>query len=373
MQRPSAARRRAVSDGGVPMAKMRPAHDPADPPAPPRSEKRAPLFLGIDVGGTNIKIGIVDGDNETVAYRSIPTEQERGAADAARRVGETVRSLLQEASLASDAIARACVATPGPMDIPAGVLLDPGNLPGWHHAPVRDLMSEACQLPMSFANDANAAACGEFWAGAGREYRSLVLFTMGTGIGGGIVVDDLLIEGVHSAGGELGHIVVDCRDDAPVNAIGLRGTLEGFCGASAVVRRAEEAIAAGDATSLRRRLDQGEELTPLMISEEADRGDQLAYDVVMETARYMAIGVVTAVHTIDPESVVIGGAMTFGGDGHPLGQKFMTRLRDEARSRMLSSIRDKVHIDFATLGGDAGYIGAAGLARREHRGAVLHR
>ena len=110
-----------------------------------------------------------------------------------------------------------------------------------------------------------------------------------------------------------------------------------------------------------------------MIAEEAERGDQLSLDLVMETARYMAIGVVTAVHTIDPESVVIGGAMTFGGDGHPLGEQFMARLREEATSRMIASLRDKIHIDFAALGGDAGYIGAAGLARREHRGAVLNR
>jgi glucokinase len=337
-----------------------------DPPAPARGAEDASVFVGIDVGGTNIKIGVLDGRDATLAYRSIPTDEERGPGDAARRVGAAVRELIAEAGVPASAVARVGLATPGPMDIPAGTLLDPGNLPHWHGAPIRQLVADACQLPVTFANDANAAACGEFWAGAARQYRSLVMFTMGTGIGGGIVVDDVLIEGKHSAGGELGHIVIDPREDAPLNAIGLRGTLEGFCGAAAVVRRAEQAIVAGDATSLRKRLARGEELTPLMIAEEAEHGDQLSYDVVMETARYMAIGVVTAVHTIDPESVVIGGAMTFGGEGHPLGEQFMEKLRHEARGRMLASMRDKVHIDFATLGGNAGYIGAAGLARREH-------
>jgi glucokinase len=252
------------------------------------------------------------------------------------------------------------------MDIPAGMLLGPGNLPHWHNTPIRDLISEACSLPVTYANDANAAAYGEFWAGAGRDYRSLVLFTLGTGIGGGIVVEGMLVEGMHSCGGELGHIIIDSRPDAPLNSLGIRGTLEGYCGAYSVIRRTEEELAAGGDSSLRKRVGQGEELTPKMLAEEAEAGDRLSMDIIMETARYMAIGTVTAIHTIDPDSVVIGGAMTFGGAGHPLGEKFMTRLREEARSRLIASIRDKVHIDFATLGGDAGYIGAAGLARREH-------
>jgi glucokinase len=352
------------------MAKIRPPHDPAEPA--PRDASRRPLYAGIDVGGTNIKIGLVDDHGATVAYRSIETEQERGAADGAKRIGAAVRELIAEGGVSAADVARAGLATPGPMDIPGRMLLNPGNLRGWHNAPIPDLVADACGVSVTYANDANAAAFGEFWAGAARDYRSLVLFTMGTGIGGGIVVDDMLIEGVHSNGGELGHIVIDAREDAPLNAMGLRGTLEGFCGANAVIRRTEAALAAGDPSSVRKRMERGEELTPLLIAEEAERGDQLAYDIVMETARYMGIGVASVVHTIDPESVVIGGAMTFGGDGHPLGEAFMARLRAEARRRMFECLRDKVHIDFAVLGGDAGYIGAAGLARREYRGTVLH-
>ncbi len=339
---------------------MPPAHDPTGP-----TRRPSPLFVGVDVGGTNIKVGLVDDAGTRVAYQSISTEQERGPADAARRVGAVVRNLIAEKP-GIGAVLRVGLATPGPMDIPRGMLLEPGNLPHWHNTPIRDLVSEASGLPVTYANDANAAAYGEFWAGAGRDYRSIVLFTMGTGIGGGIIVDELLVEGTHSCGGELGHIIIDSREDAPVNSLGIRGTLEGFCGAYALVRRAEEALAAGDASSLRKRLAKGEELSPLMVAEEAEAGDQLAFDLVMETARYMAIGAVTAIHTIDPECVVIGGAATFGGAGHPLGERFMARIREEAKSRLIASIRDKVRIDFATLGGNAGYIGAAGLARREH-------
>ena len=323
------------------------------------------LFVGVDVGGTNIKIGLVDDVGNTIARKSISTDEEQGPHAAARRVGEAVEAILKNNG-AEGAVARIGLATPGPMDIPAGMLLGPGNLPHWHNTPIRDLISEACGLPVTYANDANAAAYGEFWAGAGRDYRSLVLFTLGTGIGGGIVVEGMLVEGMHSCGGELGHIIIDSRPEAPVNSLGIRGTLEGYCGAYSVIRRTEEALAKGGDSSLRKRLGGGEELTPKMLAEEAEAGDRLSMDIIMETARYMAIGTVTAIHTIDPDSVVIGGAMTFGGAGHPLGEKFLGRLREEARSRLIASIRDKVHIGFATLGGDAGYIGAAGLARREH-------
>jgi glucokinase len=333
------------------------------------SEAQRPLFVGVDIGGTNIKIGIVDDAGRPVAYRSIATDEERGPADAAQRIGAAVRNLADAAKLEEGAILRVGLATPGPMDIPAGMLLGPGNLPHWHNSPIRDLVSEACGLPATYANDANAAAYGEFWAGAAREARSMVLFTMGTGIGGGIIVDEMLIEGLHSCGGELGHIIIDWRPDAPLNSLGNRGTLEGFCGAYAVIRRTEEALAGGAPSTLRKRIDAGEELTPLMVSEEAEAGDQLSLEIVLETARYMAIGAVTAIHTIDPESVVIGGAMTFGGDGNPLGERFMRTLRDEATSRMIETLRGKIHIDFAALGSDAGYVGAAGLARREHLAA----
>ena len=326
---------------------------------------RRPLFVGVDVGGTNIKIGIVCDQGKPVAYRSIATEEERGPADAASRIGQAVRDLIAKAGLEEGAAARAGLATPGPMDLKAGMLLGPGNLPHWHNTPIRKLVSDACGMPVTYANDANAAAYGEFWAGAAREYPSMVMFTMGTGIGGGIIVDEMLIEGAHGAGGELGHIIIDSAADAPLNSLGIRGTLEGYCGAYALIRRAEEALDRTDST-LKTRLAAGEELTPKLIAAEAEAGDQLSQELVMETARYMALGVVSAVHTIDPESVVIGGAMTFGGEGHPLGERFMARLREEAINRMLEPLRDKIHIDFAALGGDAGYIGAAGLARREY-------
>jgi glucokinase len=336
-----------------------------EPPAAPHK----PIFVGLDVGGTNIKLGMVDDAGQTLAYHTMPTRQERGAEDACQRMAEAVRQMIDEASVASADIVRAGIATPGPMDIPAGMILRPGNLPGWWDFPIRDRMSHHLGVPVAFANDANAAAYGEYWRGAGEKYNSLVLLTLGTGIGGGIIVGDTLIEGEHSCGSECGHILVNPAEDAPMDSLGKRGSLESYTNASAVTDRALRALANVSDTPLARRVAARETITPRIIAEEADRGDQVARQVIMETAYWLAIGIVSLIHTIDPDAVLLGGAMTFGGDDSPLGREFIETIRKEVRPRLLEPLRETVKIEFATLGGDAGYIGAAGLARLEHRKA----
>ncbi|TWT99995.1 Glucokinase [Botrimarina colliarenosi] len=321
------------------------------------------VFAGVDIGGTNIKIGLVDDAAQTLAHESLPTEQERGPADAAQRVAEALKRLAAKAGVTVADITAVGLASPGPMDLKTGQLLCPGNLPQWHNTPLRDLFEKATGKPVNYENDANAAAYGEYWAGAGDRFDSLVMVTLGTGVGGGIILDDKVIDGAHSCGGEIGHIIIDAAEDAPLNSLGIRGTLEGFCGSYGVVGRAQSAISDRFVeTSLRDVIEGGEELTPLLIANAAEAGDELAMKVVLETARYLAIGIVTVVHTVDPEAVVIGGSLTFGGAGHPLGEKFLAAVREETNARLIPSLRGQKPIEFAKLGGSAGYIGAAGLA-----------
>lgn len=322
------------------------------------------VFAGVDVGGTNIKIGLVDDRAETLAFESIPTEQQDGPGDAAARVAACLGRLAGSAGVGLGDVAAVGLASPGPMDLRTGTLLCPGNLPAWHNTPLRDLFAKATGKPVNYENDANAAAYGEFWAGAGDRFDSLVMVTLGTGVGGGIILDDRVIDGSHSCGGEIGHLIIDADDDAPLNSLGIRGTLEGYCGSYGVVRRAEAAIADRYVeTSLRDSVEGGEELTPLLVANAAEAGDELAVRIVMETARYLAIGIVSVVHTVDPEAIVIGGAMTFGGSGSPLGERFLAAVRDHTNDRLIPSLRGVKAIEFAKLGGKAGYIGAAGLAR----------
>jgi glucokinase len=340
---------------------------PSETPTTDAASAQRPFFVGIDVGGTNIKYGLVDDTGRTLAYHTMRTEQDKGAEDACRRMGLAVQTLVEKAGVQKRDVVRAGLATPGPMDIAKGMILRPGNLPGWWDFPIRERTSHYIGLPVTFANDANAAAYGEFWSGAGAQYHSLVLLTLGTGIGGGIIVGDTLIEGEHSCGSECGHILVNPSDDAPMDSLGKRGSLESYCNATAVIDRAMAALGSVTVTSLAKRRDAGEGITPRVIAQEAERGDEVARQVIRETGYWLAMGIVTLIHTIDPDAVLLGGAMTFGGAESPVGREFLQTIRDAVRPRILEPLRDAVHIEFASLGGDAGYIGAAGLARLEHR------
>ncbi len=330
-------------------------------------DAQAPYFVGVDVGGTNIKIGLVDAAGDTLAYHTTPTEQDKGAEDGCQRIVQVIAEILSEIGAEADSVARVGLATPGPMDIPAGMILRPGNLPGWWDFPIRDRLSHHAGHPVAFANDANAAAYGEYWRGAGAQYQSMVLLTLGTGVGGGIVVGDTLIEGSHSCGSECGHMLINPADDAWMDSLGKTGSLEAYTNASSVVRRVTEAIDSNEFSSLAARRDAGEEITPRIVAEEAEAGDAVAHRAVMDTAHWLGIGIVSLAHAIDPDAIVLGGAMNFGGADNPLGREFLQHIRNTAYPRMLEPLREVVKIEFASLGGDAGYIGAAGLARLEHR------
>jgi glucokinase len=332
----------------------------------PAGEAKPPFFVGIDLGGTNIKVGVVDDLGRPLSWLSIPTEVECGAEEGARRMGEAVHEAIRQAGLKPEAIARVGLGSPGEMDIPSGMLLTPINLKGWNHFCIRDRVSDYCGLPVDFENDANAAAYGEFWVGSGREFQSMALLTLGTGIGCGIIIGDLVVQGAHSHGGENGHGVIDCREDARLCSCGARGHLEAYTSALAVIRRTEELLGQGRVTSLSPRIAGGEELTPKMIAEEAEQGDALSNEIIRDTARYLGVGVVNLMHTIDPEAVLLGGAMTFGGSERELGRQFLEMVRGEVRRIARPIPAQKTVIDFASLGGDAGYIGAAGVARLEY-------
>ncbi|MEZ6070141.1 MAG: ROK family protein [Pirellulales bacterium] len=332
----------------------------------PRDQATPPFFVGVDLGGTNIKLGVVDDRGRTLDYMSTPTEPERGGEDGARRMGEAVLEIARRAGLRPDEIAHVGLGSPGTMDVPAGMLLEPFNL-GWYNFPIRDRLSQHCGRPVAFNNDANAAAYGEYWVGSGRDLHSMVLFTLGTGVGCGVIIGDLLVTGENSHGAECGHIIIDYRDDARVCSCEQSGHLEAYASATAVVKRIEEVLATGRESSVGRRVAAGEAPTPLMLSEEAERGDALAMEIILETARYVGVGAVSLIHTIDPNGVVLGGAMTFGGHDTAVGRRFLTAVRAEVDRRLLPTLVGKVSVDLAQLGGDAGYLGAAGIARLAHQ------
>lgn len=324
--------------------------------------RQPPFYVGVDVGGTNIKVGVVDDQGHSLGKSSVSTDAARGPEVGLDRMAEATAAALSQAGLTLRDINGVGLATPGTMDIPAGMLLAPPNLPGWNDYPIRDRLAEKLGVRTVLQNDANAAAYGEFWAGRGRDAKSLVFWTLGTGIGCGIIIDDLIIEGAHSHAAECGHIIIE-MNNGRLCGTGQYGTLEAYAGAKALIARCQEALAAGRTSAVSQRLKGGEELTPLMIAECAEQGDALCDELVMQTARYMGVGTTTLMHTIDPEMVLFGGAMTFGRDDRELGRRFIQEIRNEVKRRAFPIPATKTKIEYAALGGDAGYIGAAGCAR----------
>jgi glucokinase len=327
-----------------------------------------PYYLGIDVGGTNIKAGVVTANGVPLTGSvKVPTEADLGPQVGLANIERTARLAVAAAGLDLNDLHAVGLATPGPMDIKRGLLLAPANMPRWHDMPVRDETARRLGKPTLLQNDANAAAYGEFWVGAAKDAGSLVFWTLGTGIGCGIIYDGEIIEGAHSIGAECGHIIIDMDGPRVHPGTGQRGTLEAYASARALIARCQEALAAGRTSSITARLDRGDELTPKLIDEEAEAGDELSNELVMETARYLGIGTVSLMHTIDPEMVLFGGAMTFGRNEAAVGRRFLQRIKEEVNARAFPVCAQNTLIDFATLGGDAGFIGAAGCARKAFR------
>jgi glucokinase len=316
-----------------------------------------PFYVGLDVGGSAMKAGVVDDNGRPLSAVSLPTEAHRGPAAGLRRMAEAVRAAADAAALGVEDVAAVGVATPGLMDIPGGVLLDAPNLGVWRDVPVRRHLAEVFRLPTAFQNDANAAALGEHWAGAGRGYRSLVLFTLGTGIGGGIVLDDRVVEGAHSHAGELGHLRVELTDPRRCGC-GRLGCLEAYASATAVVHRTREALAAGGGRSSLQPTAARGELAARDVFEAAAAGDELAAKVVEDTAFYLAVGAANVMHVLDPEVVVFGGGMTAAGEA------FLERIRLHVRRLAFPVPAERTAVCYAGLGNDAGFIGAAACARQ---------
>ncbi|MEZ6043931.1 MAG: ROK family protein, partial [Planctomycetaceae bacterium] len=243
--------------------------DPTMNAGPNRSDRR---FLGIDVGGTNIKAGVVDDNGIVISTSSVPTESEKGPDHGVQQMHKVAMKAIRDADLSPADIHAVGLATPGTMDIPAGMLLDPPNLPGWKDFPVRQRVADAMQLPVVLQNDANAAAYGEYWAGSAKEANSLIFFTLGTGLGSGIIIDDFIIEGEHSHGAECGHTIIE-MDDGRLCPTGQYGTGEAYCSATALLKMFEEAIESGRTSSVQQRINESTAISPLIIAEEAEHGD----------------------------------------------------------------------------------------------------
>jgi glucokinase len=323
----------------------------------------APAWLGIDIGGSSIKTGVLRSDGVVLGKLRLPLPVDQGPDVALQAVCEAVDRLLSVVDLPIDDLAVIGVAAPGTLDLEAGMILQPFNLPGWENLPVVDFVHQRFGIPTVLLNDANAAGFGEYWAGQYGGGASLMMWTMGTGIGSAIVLNGEILEGAQAHAGECGHMIVQMDGGLP-SPHGVHGALELYASARGLMRRCDLAIEAGRESLLSDWRTEGRELTPLVITRAAEADDPLAVELILETARYMGIGTVNIIHILNPESVLFGGAMTFGGPDSKMGEHFLKTVRETVKSMGLPIPAARTRIEFATLGNDAGFIGAAAHAAR---------
>jgi glucokinase len=270
---------------------------------------------------------------------------------------ELVENCISAADLSKADVVAIGYGTPGPMSHEEGIVYASPNLPGWENIPLRAKFSAATGLPVTLDNDANVAAYGEFIAGAGKGTRDMVMLTLGTGIGGGIVIDGQLQRGAFDNAAEIGHTIAVPNGRAC--PCGQRGCLERYSSANAVAERFVEALKAGEQSSLKAHVDSGEPLTSVHVGQAAEAGDALAARIWDETCLYLALACVNIQHMLNPECVVLGGGLIGAGE------QLLRPIREHFERQVWTVAEDFPRIELATLGDDAGVIGAATLARLE--------
>ena len=286
------------------------------------------LFIGVDVGGTTVKLGICDAEGHVHGRGTVATDPAAPPANMLERIAAAARKLITDAGPA-----HACgVGTPGPLDPDRRSLSRANHLPLWKDVAIPDILGAQLGIPVVLENDGNCAAWGEAQVGVGRGARAIVLFTLGTGVGGGIVLDGELWVGVGGAAGAFGHLVVDPA--GPLCLCGQHGCLEQYASATSVARRFGRG-AAYDAFSA------------------AESGDADGIDAVGEACEALATAIAATIHTLQPDLVVIGGGMAAAGDALLL--PVCEGVHHRVRPAWLASTR----IVLASLGSDAGWIGAA--------------
>ncbi|HEX5520543.1 MAG TPA: ROK family protein [Longimicrobiaceae bacterium] len=324
-------------------------------------------IAGLDLGGTNIRAGLVPFEGgEVQGLRDQPTDAQRGPKFVVDRMVEMLESSIAEVlethGGTRDDIVGVGIGSPGPLDRDTGTVINTPNL-GWRNFPLRDLIANAVRLPATLDNDANCATYGEWWLGAGRDVDTLVGFTLGTGIGGGIVLDGEIYHGISDVAGEIGHMTIEAHGRRC--KCGNYGCLEAYASGPAIARRAVEGIEAGVETMLPG-LAGGrlEDISAATVYEGVVAGDDYATEVMRDTARFLGAGIANIINILNPAMIVIAGGVTRAGE-HLFGP-----LRSEVRRRAFRSAEERCEIVAAQLPGTAGVIGAAAVFKKVHYGKV---
>ncbi|MCZ6915739.1 MAG: ROK family protein [Gemmatimonadetes bacterium] len=324
------------------------------------------VIVGVDLGGTNIVVGAVTEDGERVAgLQRRVTMAEQGPDMVVKQIVGAVRESIAQAELVwgSDLeLLGIGIGSPGPIDTKRGIVVTSPNL-RWTNVPLRALISEIVDLPATLDNDANCAVLGEWWRGAARNARVVVGVTVGTGVGGGFVLDGKIFHGASDVAGEFGHMTIDSTGRRC--ACGNYGCLEAYASGPAIARRAIESIEAGATSKLLQYVDGDlERITAEEVCRAANDGDTLAQEVVRDTARFLGAGIANLMNICNPEIVVVCGGVTSAGE------LLFRPLRDEANRRAFRPAAEACRIVPGDLPGTAGVVGAVAAFKLQTTGST---
>ncbi|MBO6158289.1 MAG: ROK family protein [Firmicutes bacterium] len=306
--------------------------------------------IGVDIGGTKIAAGLVNEEKEIVLKKSVPTRAGENYSLVVSDIADLIQDILDESHLQAADLSGIGIGCAGASDKESGIVLFSNNL-GWRDVPLVPELKKRFDVPIHIDNDANAAALGEVLAGSAKGSRSCVMITLGTGVGGGIILDGKVYDGVNHAGGEVGHTVIVSGGE--MCTCGRRGCFEAYASTTALIRMAKKAATAHPESRLYQIWQENGDLNGIGIFTAYHENDQTAKDAVAEYLFYVAEGVTNLVNIFQPEKIVIGGGICAQGD--VILEPVRRQLAQDVFCKEVS-LPDVVQ---ATLGNDAGIIGAA--------------
>ena len=311
--------------------------------------------IGIDVGGTNVKIALVDDNGKIIYSNSVPTYAKMGYEYTVNNIKQAIKDLMKETNTTPSDIEGIGFDFPGQVDCKTGVVKLAPNIPGWVNVPIAQMIEDEFHIPTRIDNDVRCAALGELKFGAGRGCENFICITVGTGIGSGIVINGKVVRGATNAAGELGHIKLQ-MNGGPICGCGDTGCLEAFASGPAIVAMSQEYIKGGKSTKFREMAAvEGGEITPYMVAKAAEEGDPVAKRIFEIVGEYIGIGLTSVINLLNPERVIIGGGVAESGE------LLLGPIRKTIKERAMVVAGNAVEIVPAQLGNSAGVIGASML------------
>lgn len=304
--------------------------------------------FGVDIGGTTVKIGLFDKDGCVLDKWEIPTNKENGGDSVLPDVADSIKAKMQETGIDADDVQGVGVGAPGAVDREGTLVSGAVNI-GWGIFNIPKVLSGYLDLPVEAANDANIAAFGEMWQGGGKGYSNLVAVTLGTGVGGGIIIDEKILIGANGAGGEIGHIHIEDDETESCNCKN-KGCLEQYASATGIVRLAKRRLAKDDKPTV---LREGT-LSAKSVFDAVKAGDEVAIEIAEQFGDYLGKGLAAVAGTVNPEIFVIGGGVSKAGE-------ILLKFVEPAFKKYAFVACRDTKFALATLGNDAGIFGAAGL------------